>query len=98
MCVTSSGTERKVNPVAFATQSEAGLSPQRHHDWISQLTEGTPRPLTKAAGLIFLSFPVDVTSYPFYFFDRVWFQWRPVYLHRQPLQQQPAATHVFCVV
>jgi hypothetical protein len=62
MCVTSSGGERKVNPVAFATQSEAGLSPQRHRDWVSRLTEGTLGPLTKAVGLIFLSFPGDVTS------------------------------------
>jgi hypothetical protein len=35
---------------SFATQSEAEKFPQRHRDWVSRLTEGTPRPLTKVAG------------------------------------------------
>jgi hypothetical protein len=34
----------------FATQSKAEKFPQRHRDWVSRLTEGTPRPLTKVAG------------------------------------------------
>jgi hypothetical protein len=46
--------KRKVNVAVFVTQSEAGKFPQRHRDWVSRLTEGTPRPLTKIALLIFL--------------------------------------------
>jgi hypothetical protein len=46
--------KRKVNVAVFVTQSEAEKFPQRHRDWVSRLTEGTPRPLTKIAPLIFL--------------------------------------------
>ena len=46
--------KEKSYPASFATQSEAEKFPQRHRDWVSRLTEGTPRPLTKIAPLIFL--------------------------------------------
>ncbi len=42
--------KEKNYPAPFATQSEAGKFPLRHRDWVSRLTEGTPRPLTKVAG------------------------------------------------
>jgi hypothetical protein len=42
--------KEKSYPASFATQSEAEKFPQRHRDWVSRLTEGTPRPLTKVAG------------------------------------------------
>jgi hypothetical protein len=42
--------KEKSYPASFVTQSEAEKFPQRHRDWVSRLTEGTPRPLTKVAG------------------------------------------------
>ncbi len=46
--------KEKSYSASFVTQFEAEKFPQQQRDWVSRLTEGTPRPLTKNAPLIFL--------------------------------------------